>query len=106
MQQLPTQPTGLSSFNMAEAHKQVATLTQQLAFKEEEVQQTSATACVCMHSDIAAGFGLIMALKQEEGLHQSDGVFLNGSTLQQGMRRSAELCLGRMGCGGGGGVGV
>ena len=37
MQQVPTQPNGLSSFNMAEAHKQVATLTQQLAFKEEEV---------------------------------------------------------------------
>ena len=46
MQQMPTQPTALSSFNMAEAHKQVATLTQQLAFKEEEVVQPSAMACI------------------------------------------------------------
>ena len=37
MQQLSSQPTALSSFNMAEAQKQVATLTQQLAFKEAEV---------------------------------------------------------------------
>ncbi|KAL3147293.1 hypothetical protein ABBQ32_002782 [Trebouxia sp. C0010 RCD-2024] len=38
MQQASSQPSGLSSFNMAEAQKQVATLTQQLAFKEEEIQ--------------------------------------------------------------------
>ena len=42
MQQVSSLPSGLSSFNMAEAQKQVATLTQQLAFKEEEVRQPTA----------------------------------------------------------------
>lgn len=60
MQALPTQPqperTPLSSFNMAEAHKQVATLTQQLAFKEEEVQQSCMSMSVfCLHHDDDAG---------------------------------------------------
>lgn len=47
MQQLSSQPSGLTSFNMAEAQKQVATLTQQLAFKEEEVRKLIASVCAC-----------------------------------------------------------
>ncbi len=40
VQQLSSQSSGLSSVTIAEAQKQVTTLTQQLAFQEQEVNNS------------------------------------------------------------------